>query len=174
MSRITLPNSGDHSDYGRELAGIMRELHAMSLRLNRLDPLTTELVRMRCAEWHNCRRCKDAIWEGAADHDRDSLVAVVQDYEASDLDERRKLALRLADAFMTRPHEIGVDLRRDLHETFSVEELVEIVLDIVAWTQHKPAIALDLDEVPTSLSRIFRIDEDGDIVRQAATLSTGE
>lgn len=36
------------------LDGSLRDLHAAAMRLARVDPVTTELVRMRCAHHHDC------------------------------------------------------------------------------------------------------------------------
>jgi hypothetical protein len=37
------------------LADALSELHASAMRLDGLDPLTTELVRRRAASWHDCK-----------------------------------------------------------------------------------------------------------------------
>jgi hypothetical protein len=36
------------------LDGSLRDLHAAAMRLGHIDPVTTELVRMRCAHHHDC------------------------------------------------------------------------------------------------------------------------
>jgi hypothetical protein len=39
----------------RSLADALSELHASAMRLDDLDPLTTEIVRRRAATWHDCK-----------------------------------------------------------------------------------------------------------------------
>ena len=46
------------AEYRPDLATAMGELHAAAVRLGDLDSQTSELVRLRCATWHNCRVCK--------------------------------------------------------------------------------------------------------------------
>lgn len=37
------------------LAAAIRELHASAMQLDQLDPLTTEIVRLRAANYHDCK-----------------------------------------------------------------------------------------------------------------------
>jgi hypothetical protein len=39
----------------RSLEDALSELHASAMRLDDLDPLTTEIVRRRAATWHDCK-----------------------------------------------------------------------------------------------------------------------
>jgi alkylhydroperoxidase family enzyme len=39
----------------RPLGDALTELHAASMRLHSLDPVTTELVRLHCARYHDCK-----------------------------------------------------------------------------------------------------------------------
>ncbi len=84
----------------------MHDFERAVVRIKGLDPLTTELVRLRCARIHDCRRCRsvrdDAALEAGFDEE---LGAKIDDCEASDLAPRHKAALRLADAMIlgTRP-----------------------------------------------------------------------
>jgi hypothetical protein len=39
----------------RSLPDALTELHASAMRLDGLDPLTTEIVRRRAAGWHDCK-----------------------------------------------------------------------------------------------------------------------
>ncbi len=40
--------------YRPELAAALNDLHAAAMTLSSLDPITTELVRLRCALLHDC------------------------------------------------------------------------------------------------------------------------
>ena len=42
--------------YGTELDAAMAAFEKAVVRADALDPLTTELVRLRCARIHDCRR----------------------------------------------------------------------------------------------------------------------
>jgi alkylhydroperoxidase family enzyme len=39
----------------RPLPGALDDLHAAAMRLHTLDPVTTELVRLHCARYHDCK-----------------------------------------------------------------------------------------------------------------------
>ena len=74
------------------------------VRGDALDPVLTELVRLRCARTHNCRICQTLRLADARDAGADDAVtAAVDRYETSDLDERTKAALRITDALITMP-----------------------------------------------------------------------
>src|SRR4249919_4042685 len=73
----------------------------------------------------------------------------VDHYESSALTDRRKVALRLADALMTLPGSISPTLRDQAHEHFSPEELLELTLDVMKWNYQKVAVALGTDDEVT-------------------------
>lgn len=94
------------------------------------------------------------------------MAAKVAHYESSDLDERYKVALRLADALMTRPGDISASLRADLVRYFTDEQVLELTLDVMKWNYQKVSVALGVDaEVrPGELTDLI-FDEDGHWVR---------
>jgi hypothetical protein len=61
------------------------------------------------------------------------------------LDERRRAALALADAFVTDPARLADDLRRRVLDQLSGGEVVEILFDVIAWSQQKVLVSLSLD-----------------------------
>ena len=135
--------------YRPELARSLGELHAAAVQPGALDPQTSELVRLRCAIWHQCRVCKSLRW--VADGERvldESDAEKVADYERSDLGDRQKIALRLTDAFMTVPGDISAELRHQVRQYFSDGEVVAMLLNIIAWTQQKPLVSFALDIPP--------------------------
>ena len=75
----------------------------------------------------------------------------VDHYESSALTDRRKVALRLADALMTLPGSISPALRDQAHEHFSADELIELTLDVMKWNYQKVAVALGTDDEVTAL-----------------------
>ncbi len=72
--------------------------------LDALDPVTTELVRLRGARQHNCRLCQSTRSARALESGADeALFDSTERYESSDLAEAQKVALRLTDAVITGP-----------------------------------------------------------------------
>src|SRR6478672_6612983 len=92
----------------------------------------------------------------------EAMAAKVDRYEASDLPEAHKVALRLADALMTQPGWISDELRRQAHEHFSAEQILELTLDVMKWNSQKVSVALGTDrEVrPGQLTDLY-FDADG-------------
>jgi alkylhydroperoxidase family enzyme len=117
-------------------------------RLTALDPLTSELVRLRGARIHSCRFCKSlrnvrAFEQGGGEPAFDKIDA----YERSDLAERHKVALRLVDAVLTQPAAFPSGLVAALRGCFTPEQIVELVLDIARNALNKFAVAMDVDGV---------------------------
>src|SRR6478735_5233057 len=73
----------------------------------------------------------------------------VDHYESSQLTDRHKVALRLADALMTLPGSISPALRDQARQHFSADELLELTLDVMKWNYQKVAVALGTDEEVT-------------------------
>lgn len=111
-----------------------------------LDAVTTEMVRLRCARIHNCRYCKTLRLENsiAAGVD-DAMTSKIDFYERSDLDERTKIALRLTDAFITRPDTLTDAVSKAAREVFSPAALAEMLLDITKWSTQKFYVAMGMD-----------------------------
>ena len=134
---------------------------AAVVRLPLLDPVTTELVRLRAAAVHDCRLCGSLRLADAREQGVDEgMVAKLERYEESDLPERHKLALRLADALMTQPGDLPAQLATDLHAAFSDEELLELTLDVMKWNYQKVPVALRTD-VPFAVGTALAFDESG-------------
>ena len=86
----------------------------------------------------------------AKEHGFDEAMAErVDRHESSDLADRHKVALRLADALMTLPGSISPSLRELAHQHFSAEELLELTLDVMKWNYQKVAVALGTDDEVT-------------------------
>ena len=92
----------------------------------------------------------------------DTMAAKVDRYEASDLVESHKVALRLADALMTLPGSISPELRDQAHRHFSAEQILELTLDVMKWNYQKVSVALGTDqEVRPGQLTDLRFDADG-------------
>lgn len=70
----------------------------------------------------------------------------------SGLDDRQRAALELADAFVTDPARLVGDSRQRVLDKLSEREVVELLFDVIAWSQQKVLVALSLDAP---------VDEDG-------------
>jgi alkylhydroperoxidase family enzyme len=133
--------------------------------MDRLDPVTTELVRLRGARAHNCRICQSrrevhAVGNGASEATFDQIDF----YETSDLDERSKVALRLTDALIWQPAQYPDGLVEQVRATFSPAEALEIVLDVVRNAANKVAVALQADQaVVASGVEFFALESDGSL-----------
>ncbi|TFV58482.1 carboxymuconolactone decarboxylase family protein [Mycobacterium sp. PS03-16] len=136
-------------------------------RLRKLDPVTTEVVRLRGAIAHNCRLCKSLREENALDAGGDeSLYADIADYESSErLTKQHKAALRYVDALVWTPSAISTDVARGVRKCFSEAQAVELTLDVMRNATNKIAVALGADapRVQSGTER-YRIDDDGQTV----------
>ena len=115
-------------------------------RLRALDAVTTELVRLRGARTHDCRLCRSrrSVASAAAGSD-EARYDKVDRYEASDLDERWKVALRLTDAIVWQPMSWPEGLATQVSGEFAPQEAVELVLDVARNAANKIAVALGAD-----------------------------
>jgi alkylhydroperoxidase family enzyme len=114
-------------------------------RLEGLDPVTAEVVRLRGARQHQCRLCKSlrsrpALLAGGDE----SVFSGVDDYEHSDLTPPQKAALAFTDAMIWTPGRITGSVPR-LLEWFSPAQAVELVFDVTRNALNKIAVALEAD-----------------------------
>ncbi len=135
-------------------------------RLRRLDPLTTELVRLRGARAHDCRLCRSLrnvrAVEGGAD---ESTFDQVDDYESSSLSERHKVALRLTDAMLWQPTRFPDPLVEQVRAEFEPAEAVELVLDVARNAANKIAVTFGADQANVADGvEYYDVDELGDLV----------
>lgn len=96
----------------------------------------------------------------------EATIAKVKDHQRSDLEPKHRAALALADALMTQPSSISAELRAELHQHFTEEQLVEITLDVMKWNYQKVSVALGSDDemIPGELADLV-FDDDGHFVR---------
>ncbi|MET0546618.1 MAG: hypothetical protein ABWZ40_09925 [Caulobacterales bacterium] len=107
-----------------------------------LDPVVTEMVRLRCARTHDCRICKTLrLTDARALGVDDAMTAKIDFYEHTDLDERIKIALRVVDAFITRPDMLAPAVIDDARSAFTPTALAELCLDITKWSVQKIYVA---------------------------------
>lgn len=150
-----------------DLVTLLGEYQDAVVRSTVLDPVTTELVRLRCARQHDCRICQTLRLADAADRGLDEgMAGKVDHFERSDLSDRHKVALRIVDAFIWRPSDISDELVAQAHEQFTDAELAELLLDITKWSTQKIHVALGTDgadRLPVGEAGVsyFTFDENG-------------
>ncbi|OBH20314.1 carboxymuconolactone decarboxylase family protein [Mycobacterium sp. E3247] len=116
-------------------------------RMRALDPVTSELVRLRGAAQHNCRLCKSLREATALDAGgSETLYDEIGRFEASRLlDDRVKAALRYVDALIWTPAHLAADDVAEVRSRFSDAEAVELTFDIMRNASNKVAVALGAD-----------------------------
>jgi alkylhydroperoxidase family enzyme len=143
------------------LEDFMREV----ARLDSLDPVVTELVRLRGARQHECRVCKsrrsaDAIGAGAGD----DTFAAVDHYAESDLPDATKAALALTDAMIWTPYVVPEPVLLAAEQHLEPEQVVEVILDVTRNAANKIAVALGADAAAvTDGVELFTTDVDGNL-----------
>lgn len=133
-------------------------------RLRALDPLTSEVVRLRGAAQHNCRLCK-SLREGTAldAGGSETLYSDIEHFENSRLlTDRQKTALRYVDALIWTPAHIDRGVADRVRAHFSDAEAVELTFDVMRNASNKVAVSLGADapRVEHGTER-YLIDADG-------------
>jgi alkylhydroperoxidase family enzyme len=116
-------------------------------RLRELDPVTTEIVRLRGAAQHNCRLCKSLREGNALDAGgSEELYAKIEQYDSADgMTDGHKTALRYVDALIWSPSRIGADVAADVRRHFSEKQAWELTLDVMRNASNKIAVSLGAD-----------------------------
>jgi alkylhydroperoxidase family enzyme len=136
-------------------------------RLRSLDPVTTEVVRLRGATQHNCRLCKslrdsNALEAGGSE----SLYGDIENFETSErLSDRQKAALRYVDALIWTPSSVASDVEAGVREHFTEEEAFELTVDVMRNACNKIMVAMGADAARVSEgTELYRVDADGQTV----------
>jgi alkylhydroperoxidase family enzyme len=150
---------------GLSIQGDVDALLMAIARLDSLDMVTTEVVRLRGARRHNCRICQSTRSVKALDAGADeAMFDKIDHYETSDLVESHQVALRLTDALITQPGEIDPPLVAQVHQYFAPAQIVELVLDVMRNSCQKVAVALAVDDPHvTSGVELYALTDDGDV-----------
>lgn len=116
------------------------------VRHDRLDIVTTELVRLRCGRSHHCRICQTLRLDAARQAGvNDVMTDKIDRYEQSDLAEHHKAALRVTDALITRPDTLSMAAVAEARRCFEQSVLIELCLDISKWSTQKIVVTLEAD-----------------------------
>jgi AhpD family alkylhydroperoxidase len=148
-------------------AGLLAAYQEAVVRGSAVDPVTTELVRLRCARTHRCRICQTLrLADARAAGVDEAITAQIDFYERSALPDRAKVALRVTDAFITRPDLLSDTVADQARTWFGPAELASLCLDITKWSTQKIHVALGSDgadglETDEDGVAVFGFDEAG-------------
>ncbi|HEY1445554.1 MAG TPA: hypothetical protein VGF51_11710 [Acidimicrobiales bacterium] len=113
-------------------------------KLSTLDPVTSELVRLRGARAHECRLCQSRRSVSAIDQaGRSDLF---DDRDPSGISDAQALALRVVDAFVWQPIQWPSGLGEQVVDALGPAAATELTLDIVRNSANKVAVAFGADE----------------------------
>ncbi len=147
---------------GGALENTIADFAAAAVRKREVDPLVTELVRLRCAQVHDCRLCGSfRVVEAIEAGYDESMHKAIAMHESSDFAPAIKAALRLTDAMIMHPGSLDDELRAELGKHFSEAQIVEICVDIMKWSQQKALVALRI-EPPASDEHLTELIFDAD------------
>ena len=144
------------------LENAIAEFATSVVRAKSVDPLVTELVRLRCAQVHDCRLCGSLRNREALDEGFDEeMQRKIGGYENSDFSPAIKAALRLCDAMILSPAFADDALKKELEAHYSSQQIAEICLDVVKWSQQKALVALRTEAPPWDTTNVLTFDEQG-------------
>ena len=164
LAWVRPPVPWDHSDPSD---AVFNDFLPAVARMRALDPVTSELVRLRGAAQHNCRLCK-SLREGTALDvgGSEALYQGIERFETSVLlDDRAKAALRYTDALIWTPAHLVADVAAGVRSRFSEAEAIELTLDVMRNASNKIAVSLGADapRVEHGTER-YLLDSDGQTV----------
>jgi alkylhydroperoxidase family enzyme len=127
-----------------------------------VDPMITELVRLRCAQIHDCRLCGSLRSQEALDQGFDEAMQMkISRYESSDFSPDIIAALQLCDAMILTPSAADTALKETLQQYFSAQQIAEICLDVMKWSQQKALVALRMEAPISDIVSVLSFDEQG-------------
>jgi alkylhydroperoxidase family enzyme len=164
MARVAPPAGGVIPfDHQPELWAAFNRYYGTLWSEGLVDHATKEVGRLRNARITGCGICKNLRFATARDEGlrEEHVDLIVDGYEATDLPERWKLAIRLADALIADAR-IDDGLRAALLAEFSAGEIVELTATITtAIAFSKAAVALGApDEMPLIVVPTPSVDRD--------------
>ena len=113
-------------------------------KLPALDPVTSELVRLRGARAHNCRLCQSRRSVSAID--RAGRSDLFDERDPSGISDAQTLSLLVVDAFVWQPIEWPPGLGEKVVDALGPVAATELILDIVRNAANKIAVAFDADD----------------------------
>ena len=112
-------------------------------KLSALDPVTSELVRLRGARAHNCRLCQSRRNVSAID--LAGGYDVFDAWDPSGISDGQALALQVVDTFVWQPIQWPPGLGVQVVDALGPAAATELILDIVRNAANKIAVAFGAD-----------------------------
>ncbi len=149
----------------RELWPLIEAFMREVARLDALDPVLTEQIRLRGARQHACRLCASrravAALEAGAD---EAAFEAVDRHAESDLPPATRAALALTDAMIWSPYHVPAEVAEAARTHLAPEQVVEVVLDVTRNSANKIAVALGADAATVEDGvELFTTDADGNL-----------
>jgi hypothetical protein len=113
-------------------------------KLPTLDPVTSELVRLRGARAHDCRLCQSRRSVSAIDLAGGSDL--FDDTDPSGISDTQALALQVVDTFVWQPMRWPPGLGEEVVDALGPTAATELILDVVRNAANKIAVAFDADD----------------------------
>ncbi len=132
-----------------------------------VDELTDEIVRLRSAEYHDCKFCQSVRRIVDKPDGADDLMHEARNYQTSPvLTAQQKTALEVLDTFLVSPAAVGNDLKARIRAHFTPAQLVELLMKEMFWMSNKPMISLGTDPGAVSPAALtpFEYDAEGNFV----------
>ena len=113
-------------------------------KLPGLDPVTSELVRLRGARAHDCRLCQSR--RSASAIDLAGGTDLFDDRDPQGISDAQALALQVVDAFVWQATRWPSGLGQKVVDALGPAGATELTLDIVRNAANKIAVAFDVDD----------------------------
>jgi hypothetical protein len=159
--RIPLPDDPTVPKFGTPIDFAVAEFAASVRREQTIDARTAELVRLRCASYHDCRRCK-SLRTPDTGLDEETISKLDHDLDAESGFSRREFAaLQLVDAMLVHPATLTPEFVSSTQAELSPGEISWILLAIVKFSQQKASVALRIEPAADEGLRALDIGSDG-------------
>jgi alkylhydroperoxidase family enzyme len=168
------PVSGDAADEpdaqlveapGADPMAAIGELLRVTAEMQTVDPALRELVRMRGAHHHQCRRCQSVRSVAAIDAGLDEAALDAARPGSTLGSGRQQAALALTDAVLVGRVELSDDLVEQIRAELSAAEAVEVVCYLMRNSANKIAVAFGADAAIVSEGFEYQvIDAEGETI----------
>jgi alkylhydroperoxidase family enzyme len=161
-ARVELDKESPAFASGAAIHGAIQDYAAAVVLADEVDPIITELVRLRCSGVHDCRLCGSLRLDVALEKGFDErMAAQIATYETSGLGDAAIAALRLTDAIILDPSSADEELAAELKRHFTDSQIAEICLDVVKWSEQKQLVSLRIEPPAGDELKVLIFDAEG-------------
>lgn len=137
---------GEKAQTDPKLLAVYYAFNLATCKAHGVDEVTDEIVRLRSAEYHDCKFCQSVRRVVDMPDGVDDLMNEVRRYRSSTiLSERHKVALEVLETLVVAPALVSEELQTRILEQFSPQQIVELLLKEMFWMSNKPMISLGTD-----------------------------